>query len=137
MAISRLIAHQTSLRSSTMTHIQDGAGIAMILSPAKTLDLTPLSDREFAVDGVNADVIEKLSNKYASPLCDGNKTDVVVNAMKEKSESELKSLLKLSPALAKSSHEVRDTSLNYFRMHSISNTELIHTTNQSTGRLLK
>jgi hypothetical protein len=97
-----------------MTHIQNDAGIAMILSPAKTLDLTPLSDRKFAADGVNADVIEKLSDEYTLSLCDASKTDAVGAAMKEKSESELKSLLKLSPALAKSSHEVRDVSLSCY-----------------------
>ena len=89
-------------------------GISMILSPAKTLDLTPISERAFADSDLNADVIEKLSNEYALPLCDEAKTVCVVGAMKKKSEAELKALLKLSPALARSSHEVsilRDSAL--------------------------
>ena len=103
-ALSRLLAHSSSL-SSIMTH----RGIAMILSPAKTLDLTPPSERTFAHSDVDMDAIEKLSNQYALPLCDGDKTNMVVEAMKKRSESELKTLLKLSPALAKSSYEVSET----------------------------
>lgn len=81
-------------------------GIAMILSPAKTLDLTPLSERSFADSTVKVDDIKKLSREHALTLCDASKTDVIVKTMKGKSESELTSLLQLSPTLAKSSHEV-------------------------------
>ena len=81
----------------------------MILSPAKTLDLTPLSERIFAHSDVDENAIETLSKEYALSLCDEDKTDCVVEAMKKRSESELKTLLKLSPALAKSSYEVSTT----------------------------
>ena len=89
-----------------MSTTANSNGIAMILSPAKTLDLTPLTERSFTDPAVNADEIDELSTEYALQLCDGSKTDCVVKTMKKKSESDLKSLLKLSPALAKSSHEV-------------------------------
>jgi hypothetical protein len=83
-------------------------GISMILSPAKTLDLTPLSDRKFDYQDVNADVIGKLSDVHSLSACDKTKTDMIVNVMKKKNEGELKSLLKLSPALANASHEVSE-----------------------------
>ena len=106
VAVSRLLSHSTSLRVANIIMSSNVRGIAMILSPAKTLDLTPISEREFAYSDVNVDIIEKLSNEYALPLCDDVKTTCVVSAMKNKSEAELKALLKLSPAFARSSREV-------------------------------
>ena len=109
VTLSPLFAHQ----SSRVTMSLPSNDIAMILSPAKTLDLTPLSERSFADVTVTPDVIEKLSRDHALSLCDATKTDVIVKTMKEKSEGELKSLLKLSPALAKTSHEVSTYAHHY------------------------
>ena len=100
----RLLAFNSP--SAAMSTVKDVHGVSIILSPAKTLDLTPLSDRSYVHTEVNADVIEKLSNDYALNLCDKSKTNNIIKIMKDKSEGELKSLLKLSPALAKSSHDV-------------------------------
>ncbi len=93
------------MSSSTVDSHANGC-VLMVLSPAKTLDLTPLSDREFSDEDVNADAIIEITNEYSNPLCDKAKTMLVCDAMKAKSEGELKTLLKLSASLAKTSHEV-------------------------------
>jgi len=75
-------------------------GIMMILSPAKTLDVTPL-----AVDDKNDDYIPN-SSLWTVPSCNMDKTRQVVQAMKKRSQSELAKLLSISSNLASKSHEV-------------------------------
>lgn len=107
--IASIVHHSKSVAMSTLQNssLDVNDGITIILSPAKTLDLTLLCDREFAHEEVNADVVEKLSNEHChSESCDKTKTEMIVKAMKGRSETELKSFLKLSPDLAKASHEV-------------------------------
>lgn len=76
----------------------------MVISPAKTLDLKNLKERdEMEVD---YDTIATLSAEAsAHTLCDQDKTRTIVNIMKKKSEAELKTLLSISPSLAKTAHE--------------------------------
>lgn len=78
----------------------------MVISPAKTLDLQPLHERELMMDGIDHETIAAISSaKHNTSLCDQNKTNTIVNIMKQKSEAELKSLLSLSPSLAKTAHQ--------------------------------
>jgi len=75
----------------------DGAasgGVMMILSPAKTLDLTPFNPP-------SADAFPALS----APDCDTAKTKVVAEAMKTRSKKELEKLLGISANLAEKSHQ--------------------------------
>jgi cytoplasmic iron level regulating protein YaaA (DUF328/UPF0246 family) len=75
-------------------------GILMILSPAKTLDLSPLpTDSEYE------NLIPDAST-FTIPDCHPEKTRKVVQAMKKRSQSELGKLLSISANLAKTSHEV-------------------------------
>ena len=75
----------------------------MVISPAKTLDLQPLSERdELEVDH---ETIATISSEKHTCLCDVDKTNTIVNIMKNKSAAELKSLLSLSPSLTKTTHE--------------------------------
>lgn len=68
------------------------AGILMILSPAKTLDLSPT---------------DRLSADWTSPDCNVNKTKTVAAALKKRKTKELEKLLGISANLAKTAHEVR------------------------------
>lgn len=68
----------------------------MILSPAKTLDLSPLDDAN-------------VCSETTSPDCDVVKTKKVVEAMKKRKEGELGKLLGISANLAKTSHGVSST----------------------------
>lgn len=65
-------------------------GILMILSPAKSLDVSPLT-----------------SPMCTSPDCDTIKTKEVIQAIKTRKEGELATLLGISTNLAKRAHEVR------------------------------
>ena len=109
-ALSRIVAHHSksiAMRTLQNSSLDANHGITIILSPAKTLDLTLLCDRVFAHQEINAHVVEKLSNEHCnSEACDKTKMEMIVKAMKKRSEAELKSFLKLSPGLAKASHEV-------------------------------
>lgn len=95
-------------------------GVIMVLSPAKTLDLTPIVDRDF-IDEVDAAAILDLASLAASgeasgqcdPLCDRDKTEMICQVMKSKSEGELKKMLNLSPALAKIAHQVSTAHIFY------------------------
>ena len=75
----------------------------MVISPAKTLDLSPLSERELEM--VDHETIAAISSAKHTSLCNYDKTNEIVDIMKKKSEAELKSLLSLSPALAKVSYQ--------------------------------
>ena len=86
--------------SSTNDANDSVVGIMMILSPAKTLDLTPL-----AADIKNDDHIPD-SSLWTVPGCNMDKTRQVVQAMKKRSQSELAKLLSISSNLASKSHEV-------------------------------
>lgn len=66
-------------------------GILMIVSPAKTLDLSPYD----------------ASVSTTSPDCDVNKTQQVMKVMKKRKEGELAKLLGVSANLAKTAHQVR------------------------------
>lgn len=83
-------------------------GISMVISPAKTLDLKKLSERRDEME-LDYDTIVTMSAAASahtkSLLCDQDKTRAIVNIMKKKSEAELKTLLSLSPSLAKTAHE--------------------------------
>ena len=72
----------------------------MILSPAKTLDLKPLIESDFVDNG--HDGIPNLT----VPSCDPMKTREVSDAMKRRSEKDLKDLLGLSANLGKTAHKV-------------------------------
>ena len=114
---SLLVSHHAVLNTAfsftttkpitTMATINRG-GIAMVISPAKTLDLKKLSERSDEME-LDYDAIATLSAAASahaeSLLCDQDKTCTIVNIMKKKSEAELKTLLSLSPSLAKTAHE--------------------------------
>jgi cytoplasmic iron level regulating protein YaaA (DUF328/UPF0246 family) len=103
---SILLSQQATKVLSLATMVSGGVdrGIAMVISPAKTLDLQPLHEREFMDDGVDHETIAAISSAKRTSLCDQDKTHTIVNIMKKKSETELKSLLSLSPPLAKTAH---------------------------------
>lgn len=65
-------------------------GIMMILSPAKTLDLSPLTRQPLP--------------PFTLPDCSPEQTNEIAKVMKKHSESGLKTLLGISAALAKTSH---------------------------------
>ena len=75
----------------------------MVISPAKTLDLHPLHERE--LDMVDHETIAAISSAKHTSLCDQEKTNAIVNVMKSKTEAELKSLLSLSPSLSKTAYQ--------------------------------
>jgi cytoplasmic iron level regulating protein YaaA (DUF328/UPF0246 family) len=62
----------------------------MILSPAKTLDLSPLSSK----------ISEQIVDYLSTPGCDVGKTSLLVNIMKTKSKKQLKDMLKVSNNIA-------------------------------------
>ena len=64
--------------------------IVMVLSPAKTMDLRPLSERDFDHDDVTADTIFQINAECDKGKCDATKTAVVCDAMKKKKKAELK-----------------------------------------------
>mmetsp|Transcript_36184 Transcript_36184/g.66410 ORF Transcript_36184/g.66410 Transcript_36184/m.66410 type:complete len:379 (+) Transcript_36184:93-1229(+) len=70
-------------------------GVMMILSPAKTLDLTPFS----APDS------DSFPQSLSAPNCDVAKTKVVALAMKARSKKDLEKLLGISANLAAKSHQ--------------------------------
>lgn len=67
----------------------------MILSPAKTLDVSPLSP--FIVQSDN-------NLSFTTPICCREKTVAIARTMKSMSKNELAKLLKLSPALAEQAY---------------------------------
>lgn len=73
-------------------------GVMMILSPAKTLDLTPFS----------SPVGSESFPRSSTPSCDAEKTRVVASAMKARSRTELEKLLAISANLATKSKEYWD-----------------------------
>ena len=81
-------ASSLATRSSMARHKKFKNGIMMILSPAKTLDLSPMS--------------KILSGQLepTEPDCDRDCTGQVVKAMKKRNGGDLKKLLKLSAKLA-------------------------------------
>ncbi len=112
---SLLVSHQAVVNTAfsfttkpiaIMTTIN--RGITMVISPAKTLDLKKISERRDEME-LDYDTIASLSAAASahakSILCDQGKTRAIVNIMKKKSEAELKTLLSLSPSLAKTAHE--------------------------------
>lgn len=66
-------------------------GILMILSPAKTLDLSPC---------------DRLSGDWTTPECDEAKTKKIASIVKKQKAKELEKLLGISANLAKTAHEV-------------------------------
>eukprot|EP00984_Skeletonema_dohrnii_P035308 scaffold34930_cov133-Skeletonema_dohrnii-CCMP3373.AAC.1 len=101
---SLLLSQQatTALSFATMTTTVD-RGIAMVISPAKTLDLQPLHERELEM--VDHETIAAISSAKHTSRCDQDKTNEIVNIMKMKSEAELKSLLSLSPSLSSKTYQ--------------------------------
>ena len=73
-----------------------GGGILMILSPAKTLDLSPFEPPSSDADTFPA---------HSMPDCDATKTKLVAEAMKARSKKELEKLLSISANLAATSHQ--------------------------------
>ena len=69
----------------------------LILSPAKTLDLSSCHQR--------------LCGDWTFPDCDEAKTKQLVAALKNRTPKELASLLNVSQNLAKTAHEVRQPRL--------------------------
>lgn len=92
-AIARTCVIAMAKRKMTGDVLGSGGGILMILSPAKTLDLSPL---------------EPSSNnlEWAFPSCDDAKTMKVASALRGKGESGLSKILGISSKLAKTAHEV-------------------------------
>ncbi|KAL9178563.1 hypothetical protein ACHAXT_001901 [Thalassiosira profunda] len=88
-----------------MAAAKRGRGIIAVLSPAKTLDLRPLAEREFGCTDVDPSVISQLSATHDAGRCDAGKTNLVANTMKAMKEKELKELLGISDSLAKTAHE--------------------------------
>ena len=84
-----------------------GNGIIVVLSPAKTMDLRPLDTREYAHDDVTPIAISRIKDENSNEscrdllLCERTISAGIVDAMKGKTEGELKSLLNLSANLAK------------------------------------
>jgi hypothetical protein len=84
-----------------------GNGIIMVLSPAKTMDLRPLDTRDYAHDDVTPIAISRIKDENNNEscrgllLCERTISAGIVDAMKGKTEGELKSLLNLSANLAK------------------------------------
>jgi len=70
---------------ATTKNLANKRGVMMILSPAKTLDLSPFT-----------------TSLSTEPSCDQVKTDIIANAMKSKTGEKLSSLLGLSAKLTKS-----------------------------------
>ena len=96
----------TTTTTTTTMATSNIRGIVMVISPAKTLDLKRLSEREEME--LDHDTIASISSSAASVhtyLCDEDKTRSIVNIMKKKSEAELKTLLSLSPSLANTAHK--------------------------------
>lgn len=79
---------------SSSNNANDDGGILMILSPAKTLDLSPF-------EPPSSDTFPALS----MPDCDAAKTKLVAEAMKARSKKELEKLLSISANLAATSHQ--------------------------------
>ena len=101
----RAASSSTVTEGPNMSDTTNNKGIIMVLSPAKTLDLTELDTREFANSAVNASTISKLSKQYDTGKCDPAKTTMVWNQMRTKTEGELKKLLKLSDKLARTAKD--------------------------------
>lgn len=89
------MATTTTKRSpSPSLPVLDNAGLMMILSPAKTLNL-------------QIKVEEYSYQSESLPLCDVDKTNELVTILKKKSKNDLKSLMKISDNLASSVSMVR------------------------------
>jgi len=85
-------ALSTAMPSKRKT-ADSSSGILMILSPAKTLDLSPCDRRLFG--------------DWTPPDCDAAKTKEVATILKKNKASDLAKLLGISANLAKTAHEVR------------------------------
>jgi len=87
-----------SMTKKSKSSTDDGGtcvgGVMMILSPAKTLDLSPFEPPP-------SDTFPALS----TPDCDAAKTKVVAEAMKARGKKELEKLLGISANLAEKSHQ--------------------------------
>ncbi|KAL3785336.1 hypothetical protein ACHAW5_006895 [Stephanodiscus triporus] len=80
-----------------------GNGIIMVLSPAKTMDLRPLNRRDLLChDGVALAEIVRLNRENdCRLLCDEAFSAMICDAMKGRTEAELRSMLNLSTKLSK------------------------------------
>mmetsp|Transcript_796 Transcript_796/g.1369 ORF Transcript_796/g.1369 Transcript_796/m.1369 type:complete len:456 (-) Transcript_796:233-1600(-) len=87
----------TTTMASTAKNKNNGR-IIMVLSPAKTMDLRPLSDRDDCDNSINYDQYQR------NQLCDAAKTKRVCNEMKGRTVGQLKQLLGLSDSLARMAH---------------------------------
>jgi hypothetical protein len=92
LALQLLVSHLCSYSSSLVLgrSTMSKKGILMILSPAKTLDLSPYA----------------AASPCTSPDCDAKMTAELIHAMKKRKESELAKLLGISANLAKTAHQV-------------------------------
>ena len=91
MLLSRQFGSTMAKRKSN-----GGGGLLMILSPAKTLDLSP---------------IDSLSLELTTPDCDSDKTKQVAGIIKKKKKIQLPKVLGISPKLAETAFEVRRLSM--------------------------
>ena len=90
-----------SARSGPSMTTMSSAAVRIVLSPAKTVDLTPLPERDLSVDSESVRrLASSLCGVGSRPPCDAGRTSSIVREMKGKSQEQLKSLLKLSPKLA-------------------------------------
>lgn len=85
------------IRTPKQRHIE---GIMMILSPAKTLDLSP-----FVLSNYYPKLGDKSDTFLTNPCCDPKKTSHLANVMKKQTPTQLMKLLKISSKLANVSHE--------------------------------
>ena len=99
--LSSALSVSVSGPSVEQTRTMSAAAVRIVLSPAKTVDLAPLGDRELSVDPESVRrLASSLCGVASRPHCDAGKTSEIVRVMKGKSPDQLKSLLKLSPKLA-------------------------------------
>ena len=80
---SLLLSQQATKVISLATMKSVDRGIAMVISPAKTLDLQPLTER--VLEEVDHGTIAAISSAKYTSLCDEDKTNTIVQIMKKKS----------------------------------------------------
>lgn len=95
-SISRFLLPAAAFTMAAFTALKANRGIMMILSPAKTLDLSKFVDKPENIPTLTY------------PSCDTNKTKLLAGILKSKSQKELKTLLKVSDKIATKVKEVSD-----------------------------
>lgn len=90
---SRLRNHTLRMSGKRTKRTKEGRmGLMMIFSPAKSLDLSPM---------------EQTKLKWTSPSCNPTKTREVATIVKDKTEGQILSLMKVSKGVASTAFQVR------------------------------